>query len=273
MQLNSFDLVDRVSPTGLPRGVTIIDPVTGVKYVVNEFASFLELKKAFKESREKFDSRFILPEEELEVLLLVLLRGQTPIEHHVRYFKETKNNIPGVNELFGFAKLLVNTAVSGSNGVPYGKQFIRASKCISGCGFHKSVSDNSLLSRGASMLSNASLGAGADSLKGHKDLWGKLGSCGMCGCNLKEKVRFDLGNILGSVHADNLVGLVRMYGIKLFDVCWIFEELLRERKSPDFVNNKKAQLEWGGFKNKIQYALSKSGLPEEIIREFKEILK
>jgi len=53
-----------------------------------------------------------------------------------------------------------------------------------------------------------------------------LGICGMCGCSLQKKVKFNILPALAEVSPEQLGLVVSAYGSRAFDKCWILNESL-----------------------------------------------
>lgn len=124
------------------------------------------------------------------------------------------------SDAINFAKTLVSQRFY-FNQQPFQTRQARASHCHA-CKLHKAKAAFS------KTLTNTT-----EKLAGIKDYVRSpneeaLGVCGMCGCDLKNKVGFAITPILADLSPDQLQRILLLYGPKAFDVCWILKEALTD---------------------------------------------
>lgn len=174
---------------------------------------------------------------ELRLLVVASLERTTPKKDMGRYFV-TKAVLPQFSQIAQLAKVIVTQA--GKRSVSYNTRQDRVDKCLS-CKLHKS--NNSIGNFAAATITKALdlvSDTSQDTLAALQvsDRERALGTCGMCGCGLSNKVRIDVMGALASLHPGQLDMIIRIYGIKAFESCWVLNESVKDGNTRQLLVNK-----------------------------------
>lgn len=156
-----------------------------------------------------------------EVRMLVVMHlAETCSKNELRSFFEQKALTPDFSQIVSLTKTLVNQRYQLKS-ADYKTRQDRAASC-SGCRLNKtSVSFNQTVSDTVKKM------AGLSELI-QSDLEKSLGMCGACGCNLRDKVTFDIQAVLAALAPEQLRAILLIYGPKSFEQCWMLRECLKD---------------------------------------------
>lgn len=216
-----FDLID---DSKLPPNSYYIEPRDLYKVLVDKADTYLTFSQkviAYRASK-KYPK---LNPNELRFLILSSLEKNTSKQDLPKYF-EQKASLPQFGQLAMLAKTI--TANIGQRSVGYNTRQERAKKCLS-CVIHRGRNNVAAMSAMKQVI-NAVADNSHETLK---DLQlspeeEKLGTCGMCGCGLKAKVAVSSLGVLSSLGPNHIDTLLKVYGYKAFDMCWILNEALQD---------------------------------------------
>ena len=205
------------NPLKLPSGAVFVDPIDTTVFSVKPRETLLEFINRIAKSREERGVVAMLPEDLKHLVVISISEG---VSKKVRdeYF-EMVSYLPGIGESVSLAKAVVDQRKRGEAG--FLLRQARAAKCHD-CVLHKK-----------SATFNKTVLETIAKLAGLKDLTQSavekgLGSCGMCGCSLQAKVRFDIASTIAGIAPHHIKKLVQTYGSKAFDKCWMMSECLED---------------------------------------------
>lgn len=136
-------------------------------------------------------------------------------EHLQSHFNQTAT-IPKFSQIYSLTRTLMAGKQLGH--ASYAERQSRASHCLSGCAYHQSR--GGMGSKTQEIIQKfANLSEVEES---HQEK--QLGTCSMCGCGLKAKVRFNIVSTISATAPDNILKLLTSYQSKAFSVCWILKE-------------------------------------------------
>lgn len=207
-----FELKDE---NKLPISGRFIDPYDNTIFRIQQQDKLGDIVTRVIENRRKND----YPEIDESTLksLIVMTLVETCSDSDLRKYFVAKATIPQVSQVISFTKALAYETVH-SNNVSIKDKQSRAQKCL-GCPFHKS--------RGVAptIINNIPLNILKDSLTYPEE--SALGICGLCGCGLNTKIRFQVTGILAGITPEQLDHALRVMGVAFFDKCWIPSEALQ----------------------------------------------
>jgi len=202
----------------LPVGVAFHDPIDNSVYHVKPKESLPDFINRVAKGREDNSLPAFFPEE-LKKLVVVSLAEATSPQERPKYF-EPKAIVPGISDIVGLAQAMVAQRQSGDS-ASYLLRQERATKCH-GCVLHKrSANINKTTMKIIGKLAGLRDLAQSESEKA-------LGVCGMCGCGLQSKVRFDISGTLAGVSPTHINKILQAYGSQAFDKCWILNESIQD---------------------------------------------
>lgn len=179
-----------------------------------------------------------LNDADLTFLIVLSLEKTTPNAKVSKYFDQ-KAILPQFSQVAQLAKTL--TSQLGRNVVGYNQRQDRADKCM-GCVLNQAPARNNIAQLANSAISKAIHAVSKDSESlldlESSDKEKNLGACGMCGCNLTNKVKMQILSVLTSVRPDQIDTLFKVYGIDAFDMCWILNETLTETHLRKYIEDK-----------------------------------
>lgn len=200
----------------MPRGAIFIDPYDNEEFVVEKNESLSNFTTRIKKSRESKGLQQI-QDKDLHSFVAASLYESTPSNLRDIYF-EKKMATADIKQMLGLAKTMATELVHGHKEVSGKDRQRRALKCL-GCKLHR---PGSYWSGAAQQLIKKIVKL--EDVKQSKEEK-RLGTCGMCGCGLQQKVNFRAQSSIVGVSPDQLDTLVSAYGDKCIDACWITQEI------------------------------------------------
>lgn len=221
-----YDLKDE---SRLPSNSKFLDPYDLTTFTVNSpsenLASFL---KRIADHREKHQYPKVV-ESDLRELVVASLLESTPKEKISEYFVPMKA-LPTAAQTYSLAKAMARELIHTSK-TSLKAADERGKKCL-GCAFHQR---SKTWSKPVADAIPKLVGLGGASVS---EINKSLGSCGMCGCPLSNKVRFSMMPVLASVTPEQFDKLLRLYGSQAFERCWILKEALEDNVTRDVLQKK-----------------------------------
>lgn len=198
----------------LPISGRFIDPYDNTPYLITKKDTIDAIIHKVSEDRKKKQ----LPEISPSVLkpLIVMSLAETCSDKDLRDHFNPVALSPKFGQVMSFLKTVAYEATH-KNTVCLKQRKERASKCLT-CFFHKARA------KGPNLANNLPIAAMKDSLTYEEEE--KLGVCGLCGCPMEAKVKFELMSVLAGLSPDQLSIGLSSFGPKMFDTCWIFQESL-----------------------------------------------
>lgn len=213
-----------------PRDLTKFYPVNG-----EHLNSFISRISSYRDSKDYP----VLSHPDLRVLVVSSLE-KTCNPRLIKSFFITKSILPQFSQLTQVASTLVSQI--GSSPVCYNVRQERASKCLK-CNFHpKSRSINkaltSVLGKALDVVTKSENLENLVSSEEEK----ALGVCGVCGCDLKLKIKVSLDAALKNMTTPQLSKLLSTYGPRAFDICWILNESLADYNAKTYLKGRMTAL-------------------------------
>lgn len=210
----------------LPISGRFIDPYDNTPYLITKKDTLEDIIHKVTEDRKTKNIPPISP----SVLkpLVVMSLAETCSDRDLRDCFVPVAHAPKFAQVLSFIKALA-TETTSKNNVSIKQRKERASKC-QGCFFHKARA------QGPTLINKIPLESLKNSLSYEEEE--KLGVCGLCGCPMQAKVKFDLMSVLAGLVPEQLdLGLTTL-GPKAFDTCWIFGESLQNPNTSKLLRNK-----------------------------------
>lgn len=218
-------------PNNLPTGAFFIDPQDGEKYIVKDSETLEQFTKRVVTSREKLNN-VPINQSELNMLINISLSNTTPEIHKGHYFDQVASHV-SMRQLVSAAVTMSSQLLSGT-AATFNVRQERAKKCFS-CPFHNK---KGMIGRLASNILNTVAGMTSIEALSKSDYESKLGACGMCGCGLQAKIRYDIYPIIAGVEPENIAKPVRTFREDVFDKCWIFSDALKDARAKKLLIDK-----------------------------------
>lgn len=218
----------------LPPDSYFIDPYDRDKVYIKEGETLKQFQDRLSQIREDKGLSPIEPEE-FKTYIQMSLYESSSKDKRAAYFI-SKAKLPQFSELVSFVKTAV-TEVYQTNKESVQKRENRASKCLAPCKLHVPLGNSFLekaTKRVVGVLANSITAKEAFSYPDER----KLGKCGMCGCFLQEKVKFNNLSNLAGVTPDNLNKILAVYKEDAFDACWMLHEAVRNQDQKKVLTGK-----------------------------------
>ena len=234
--IHYYDLKD-YNASNLPKNLKFVDPYDGSVYVTKENDSL----KSFIDQINLTRTPPLLLTSTLTTTLIIASLAESASSSQLETYFKKMTSLPTTSQIVGIAKALAYETLH-DNTVSLKQTTIRASKCLN-CPFHGLPNSKSphLASPFVSLLNTLSPTTTTQptpSLPNTSHAYDlsvldKVGTCKLCGCPLKAKIRYQLQAILASLTPEMLETAITMLGLKTFDVCWIFNECSTPTLTPD----------------------------------------
>ena len=222
------------SETNLPPGTFFLDPYDHEKYTPSANESLTDFIARIKEAR-KTKNAPSPTDVEWRMLVNESLFVTTPEQRRGEFFIP-KQTTPGIREVLAFARTVVSQIHVG-DGVPISIRQKRARDfCLNSCALHQTSKNWNDKAKVAETISAMAGASGVGTYPEEK----RLGTCGMCGCGLSNKVRFSAQAAFASLSPDDLDKILRVYGSQAFDKCWILKECVDSPTLLQHLRNKAA---------------------------------
>ena len=215
----------------LPLGAKFIDPYDNSTFLVSRNETLSNFTNLINKSRA--DKNYpILEKDHLRSLIVASLLETTPTRDVPKYF-ERKTMSATLTQMFGFARSVVNERLT-KNTVSTVQMKNRLENHCKGCKLRKAhsswgISVNKIVDKTMGLSDDKE----SDKVINIQDNSGisknqedSIGTCNMCGCGLKKKIKITNQSALVGVAPEQLDKLLKTYGEKAFDVCWIINEAL-----------------------------------------------
>lgn len=212
----SYTLKD---PNNLPPAGVFIDPTDNSEYRVQPRETLGNFLERIKTARAEKGLPEFIPTD-LKTLVEVSLTQHIHPKDLLKYFELTAIPVQAA-QIAGLVRTIISARTKGNAAPSYLKRQDRAHACAN-CRLHDSK-----------MLTPQKMTRVVEKLIGLKQVEQSaveeaLGTCRMCGCGMKEKIRVSLLNVLAGIEPSRLSMLLSAYGTKAFDTCWIFKESLED---------------------------------------------
>lgn len=202
------------SEDSLPVGAYFTDPYDNAYFQVIPKETLSQFLKRISDHRAA-NKHPELRTDDLKTMVVTFLVETCPPNKLNSYFV-LKAIHPQFSQVVQFAKAIAREKIQNRGIVGTKQQRERALKCLS-CPFHQRSGipphTSTVLLRG--LLGNTVYPE-----------QGQLGVCGMCGCGLKEKVKFQLEGVVRDLKPHQLDTILKAAGTRAFDICWILNEAL-----------------------------------------------
>lgn len=211
----------------LPAGACYIEPRDSEAIYVAKGETLAKFIERVSESRAK-KGYPELPPAELRALVVSSIERNVSREVLREYF-EPHAARPNMSQVVQLARTLARQV--GQREADYNTRQSRTAHCL-GCAKHKAHNN-------IGRFSNAVIGGVIKAVSTTESLANlhmsqeeqKLGVCGMCGCNLANKIRLNLSSVIASIGPHQIDSLLGVYGDKAFDACWILHESLDSKSA------------------------------------------
>lgn len=226
-----YDLKDENS---LPLGTKFVDPYDNTIYVVKPRETLAQLMTRISEHREQSNHPMLSPPE-LKALVISFLAETCDVKTLHQYFKPMAIH-PQFSQVFSLARAVTHEIIHSQDVSP-AQRAERAKHCLA-CPKHeaRAVPPKLVNIALSGIFSNRSF-------EGQNE----LGRCGMCGCGLVNKVKFQVINILAELHPEQIDLMLRLVGKKAFDICWIFKEAINNPTTKRLLESKMKAGRAGGM--------------------------
>ena len=235
LQQTYFDLI---SESNLPPTAYFVDPSDELQTAPEPKETLNKFITRLSEGREQRGLPLIAVPD-LRQLIVDSFYNSTPINQRPTYFNQQSIS-PTLSQAYSFIKATANTLINRV-GIPPLQRTSRANHCLNNCKFH-SKSRNWGGQAAAPMLKTAKSLVGLQEATVSPSET-QLGNCMLCGgCDLKTKVAYSLESVLASLTPEQVDLMLRAYGPKTFEQCWIFEEALKDPPNRQLLRQKIAVL-------------------------------
>lgn len=230
----------------LPPSSRFIDPYDNTIFNVTQQDKLSDIIDRVTKNREK-NNYPQLDKQNLKSLISMTL-AETCSDSDLKKYFIPKATMPQVSQVISFVKAIVYETVHNENVSIKVKQE-RAKKCLAPCPFHKS--------RGIapSIVNNIPIHTLQNSLSYTEE--NQLGVCGLCGCGLQAKIKFQVMSILAGLTPEKLDQALRTMGASFFDRCWIPAESLEVLTTKKLLQAKLSNGNAGGARILDLYISSK----------------
>ena len=219
---------DLKSEAKLPQGAKFVDPYDRTTFTVNPSENLQTFLKRIQNYRETKNYPQII-DIELRPLVVTSFYESTEQDKRAAFF-ELKAVPATFTQITSLARTIATESIN-QNTITGKQREHRAAKCL-GCVFHRT---NGVSKPRLTKVVTKLVGLSRVSVSENEE---KLGQCGMCGCELKAKVRFQLISVLSALLPEQVVKLVNMYKAAAFSKCWILEESLEHVTYKDLIRKK-----------------------------------
>lgn len=211
------------SESRLPPGSYFIDPYDNTRYDTHPDESLPDLVDRIRADRT-IKNRPQPTIQEWKAIITEFIYDTTPDMVKPSYFTK-KEVAPGLSHLLTFAKT-VTTQLLGGKAVSIQQRQERArGYCLNNCALHKQSSN--WVGNAANKISDKVTKTGESQkntlVKSYPEEE-RLGTCGMCGCGLANKLKFSAEAAFASLKPEYIDELLRVYGFHAFTKCWIMKE-------------------------------------------------
>lgn len=206
-----YDLKDE---SNLPPNATFVDPYDGFSYAVQPKETLSQFMSRILERRRSQGYPEMFPAE-FKAIVVISLSNQADKKILDTYFIQ-KSVTPTVSEMISLASTTVSQLKQRSH-VSYLTRQVRADKC-NGCALHN---NKKLIKPSITSLATKLVGLN-EVVQSEKEKG--LGVCGVCGCGLQAKVKYETMAVLAGLTPEQLAKIVRVYGDNAFEKCWILNE-------------------------------------------------
>lgn len=229
MYFQNFQLKDAGD---LPPNCTIKDPLDGRYFHVPPKAKLDDLIQLFQYNRRNMGAQE--PSKEyLEPFIIAQLVEQTNANDRRKYFQPLKT-LPTTSQILSFARTVAAEFVNGDV-IGVIKRQQRAQQCLK-CPLHRKGS--SIPPRIPSVFEPPSAEQKQSGLAVSYPEEDQLGTCGMCGCALKSKVKFHIKSTLVGISPENIDKILTFLAEKAFATCWILGEALEGADTKKLLRDK-----------------------------------
>lgn len=202
----------------LPITGRFVDPYDGAVFTPHQKETLTQFISRISDARAAKGHPEFFPHE--VKMLVVLTLAETCSKQDLRTFFTPTYLTPEFSQVLNVAKTIVQQRFYFHQ-ADYLTRQERAQGCKD-CKLHR-PSSNYSTTVSESLKKMAGLKELAQS-----DLEKSLGLCGMCGCDLRAKVGFDIQGILAALTPEQLRSILLLYGVKAFESCWILRESLED---------------------------------------------
>jgi hypothetical protein len=222
-----FDLKDPKKP--LPPSAKFLDPYDNTMFMVEKGENLADLTKRVELSREKKGFPAFDPAD-LRTYIVTSL-AETCNQEDLQTFFHKKTTLPEFNKAVSLARTIIRNRLT-TNESSFDLRMSRTNKCLS-CPLHvaRSAPVPHPVVKAIEKLTRLDEILISDDEK-------KLGSCGMCGCDLKTKIRLSLMGAIAALTPEELRTALLKAGNKLFDGCWILNESLQDARLKNVLESK-----------------------------------
>lgn len=235
------------SNSNLPTDAHFLDPFDKEAYTPTPGEDFPQFIKRIKDSRA-LKNKPRIDDTHLHQFVTVSLSQTIPPSRINQYF-DTQDVPPTLTQVVGFAQTFWR-ALRDNQNISIRQRQERASGCLT-CTLHIPVKNDGFFATAAETLTNLVTGPAQHETYEAEQ---KLGKCGMCGCNLKDKVKYTTYAVMVGVTSDDLEKILGLYGQHSFNKCWILREGLQEQPTNELINKRLSATNQGTHLLKVYHA-------------------
>ena len=216
---NSFTTYyELINESQLPPGSFFTDPYDNTTFKIETTDNLDSVATKVSEKR-KSRGYPIIREQDLKILITASLVENTPDPIRTRFFKPVAIPVtPG--QVISLAKAIV-TEMRRQNPSSTIMRQSRAKHCMD-CPYHRPSAEAPAPT--PTLLDTLGFASLAHAVYYPEEE--RLGACGMCGCDLKTKVKTHIDSSLAGLTPEHLDLILRFLGAKAFDSCWILKECI-----------------------------------------------
>jgi hypothetical protein len=222
MLIKYYDLKDYKK---LPPDAVYIDPQNSKKYYPKKDQSLEDFAKAIL-ADQTLNNQPTLEEEDFKVFLIASLYESSSKKSNEEYFVG-KAKLPEFAQIWDLAKATAYE-IHKKEVISIAQRRERALKCLGCTAFHRTKNQGlsgfakKLVTKVVDKVKKTSL---KDSLESQE--YNTLGSCGACGCDLKNKTKYSNVGALIALKVEDLDRMLKVWGHRAFDNCWILNEAIK----------------------------------------------
>lgn len=218
---------------GLPEKLKFIDPFDNTVYLTQKDETLKAFIERINIERVNKNLAQLDLDSDLTTSLVIASLAESANKAQLEIYFTKKSVPPSLGQIKSLAKALAYEVMHESS-VSLLQTKERAAKCLI-CPFHASPKSTSPyvsapFSKLLGQITNKVTSKATKDIN-FEDL-DKVGTCKLCGCPLKSKVRYQLLGILSGLTPEQLETAIKMLGNKVFDICWIFGESATLKPSP-----------------------------------------